>query len=287
MSAARPRTVVPVLGYHSISDERRDGTLRWSVSPGDFDEQMALIRQRECTPLTVSGYAAALRGVAPLPPRPVLITFDDGFPDLAEAALPVLRRYDLTATAYVITSRLGVTRPTTGSDPALDWDGLAELRAYGVEIGSHSRTHCALDCLRRRALDPEIAHSRRELEDGLQAPVASFAYPYGYHSPAVRRAVQDAGYSAACAVKNALSHEEDDVFAIARVLIERDTGTEALDALLDGRGRPLAWRGEHLRTRGWRAYRRVRQVVHAARPAGQPRVPDPGEPPDRGREVAS
>nr|BFE58266.1 hypothetical protein GCM10020063_027920 [Dactylosporangium thailandense] len=279
---------MPVLGYHSISDERRDGTLRWSVSPGDFDEQMALIRQRGCTPLTVSRYAAALRGVAPLPPRPVLITFDDGFPDLAEAALPVLRRYDLTATAYVITSRLGVTPPTTGSDPALDWDGLAELRAHGVEIGSHSRTHHALDCLRRRELDSEIAHSRRELEDGLQAPVSSFAYPYGYHSPAVCRAVQAAGYSAACAVKNALSHEEDDVFAIARVLIERDTGTEALDALLDGRGRPLAWRGEHLRTRGWRAYRQVRRVVHAARPAaGQPRVPDRGEPPDRGREVAS
>ncbi|GAA2344939.1 hypothetical protein GCM10010170_030810 [Dactylosporangium salmoneum] len=278
---------MPVLGYHSISDERRDGTLRWSVSPGDFDEQMALIRGRGSTPLTVSRYAAVLRGVAPLPPRPVLITFDDGFPDLAETALPVLRRYDLTATAYVITSRLGVTRPA-GSDPALDWDGLAELRAHGVEIGSHSRTHQALDCLRRRELDSEVARSRRELEDGLRAPVSSFAYPYGYHSPAVCRAVQAAGYSSACAVKNALSHEEDEVFAIARILIERDTGTEALEALLDGRGWPPAWRGEHLRTRGWRAYRQVRRVVHAARPAARrPRMPDRSEPPDRGRELAS
>jgi peptidoglycan/xylan/chitin deacetylase (PgdA/CDA1 family) len=263
VNLVRPKTVVPVLGYHSISDEGRDGTLRWSVSPGDFDEQMALIRERGHIPLTVSRYAAVLRGQALLPPRPVLITFDDGFADLAETALPVLLRYGLTATAYVITSRLGVT-PSPGSDPALDWDGLRELRAHGMEIGSHSRTHHALDCLRPRELHPEIARSRRELEDGLQAPVWTFAYPYGYHSPAVRRAVQEAGYSSACGVKNALSHEEDDVFAIARVLIERDTGTAGLDTLLDGHGWPLAWRGEHLRTRGWRAYRRVRQFVQVA-----------------------
>jgi peptidoglycan/xylan/chitin deacetylase (PgdA/CDA1 family) len=269
VTSAPPKTVVPVLGYHSISDEYRDGTLRWSVSPADFDEQMALILARGHTPLTVSRYAAALRGEAPLPPRPVLITFDDGFADLAETALPVLIRYGLRATAYVITSRLGV-QPPPGGDPTLCWDRLRELRTYGVEIGSHSRTHHALDCLRPRELRLEIARSRRELEDGLQASVSSFAYPYGYHSPAVRRAVRAAGYSSACAVKNALSHEEDDVFAIARVLIERRTGAAALETLLDGDGWPLAWRGEHLRTRGWRAYRRVRHFVHSARARRRP-----------------
>jgi peptidoglycan/xylan/chitin deacetylase (PgdA/CDA1 family) len=266
MSPVRPTTVVPVLGYHSVSDERRDGTRRWSVSASDFDEQMALIRERGRTPLTVSMYAAVLRGDAPPPPRPVLITFDDGFADLVDTALPVLRRYGLTATAYVITSRLGVA-PPPGGDPMLDWDGLHELRTHGVEIGSHSYTHHALDCLRPRELYPEIVRSRRQLEDGLQSPVSSFAYPYGYHSPAVRRAVREAGYSSACGVKNALSHEEDDVYSIARVLIERDTGAAGLDALLDGRGWPLAWRGEHLRTRGWRAYRRFRHLVRSLRPA--------------------
>jgi peptidoglycan/xylan/chitin deacetylase (PgdA/CDA1 family) len=269
VNPSRPETVVPVLAYHSISDERRDGTMRWSVSPGDFDEQMALIRERGRTPLTVSRYAAVLRGQTPLPPRPVLITFDDGFADLAETALPVLRRYGLTATAYVITSQLGLS-PSPGGDPVLDWDGLRELRAHGVEVGSHSRTHHALDCLRQRELHSEIARSRWELEDGLRVPVSSFAYPYGYHSPAVRRVVQDAGYTSACGVKNALSHEEDDVFAIARVLIERDTGTARVGALLDGDGWPLAWRGEHLRTRSWRAYRRVRHMVHVARPHRHP-----------------
>ncbi|SDY92677.1 Polysaccharide deacetylase [Micromonospora pattaloongensis] len=260
----RPRAVVPVLGYHSISDEPRDGTLRWSVSPGDFDEQMALLAQRGRTPLTVTAYAAMLRGEAPPPPRPVLVTFDDGFADLAETALPVLRRYGLTATAYVITSRIGSPR-TRRSDPFLDWDAVAELRAGGVEIGSHSHTHRALDCLARGELPQEITLSRLALEDALGERVSSFAYPYGYSSAAVRRAVRAAGYTSACAVKNALSHGADDPFAIARVLVERDAGTATIEALLDGRGWPLAWRGEQLRTRGWRAYRRARRYVGLAR----------------------
>ncbi|SIM50504.1 polysaccharide deacetylase family protein [Micromonospora cremea] len=260
-----PKTVVPVFCYHSVGDVRRDGTLRWSVSPGDFDEQMTLIRERGRTPMTVSGYATVLRGHAPLPPRPVLITFDDGFPDLAETALPVLRRHQLTATAYVIAARVGAAPPPRG-DPSLDWDGLRALHSHGVEIGSHSRSHQALDCLGPVELHREVTGSRELLEDGIGTSVRSFAYPYGYHSVTVRTAVGAAGYSSACGVKNALSHPDDDVFAIARVLIERDTGVAGIRTLLDGTGWPLAWRGERLRTRGWRAYRRARHLLHTARP---------------------
>jgi peptidoglycan/xylan/chitin deacetylase (PgdA/CDA1 family) len=251
-------SVVPVLGYHSIGDEPRDATLRWSVSPGDFDEQMALLRERGRTPLTVGRYAELLGRRLALPPCPVVVTFDDGFADLATAALPVLRRYDVCATAYVITSRLGVR-------PALDPDELAELRDAGVEIGSHSDTHRPLDCLAPAAVRHEIVASRDRLQACLRAPVTSFAYPYGYHSRAVRQAVIDGGYTSACAVKNALSHPGDDVFAIARVLVERDTGAAGIDDLLAGRGRPVSWRGERLRTRGWRGYRRVRHTLDGVR----------------------
>jgi peptidoglycan/xylan/chitin deacetylase (PgdA/CDA1 family) len=253
--------VIPVLGYHSISDERRDGTLRWSVSPGDFDEQMALLRQRGCSPLTVSGYADLLRRKVALPPRPVLVTFDDGYADLVTTALPILRRYGIAATGYVITSRVGVR-------PSLHWDEIRELRAAGIEIGSHSHTHRPLDCL-RADLPRETGLSRRILEDRLGDAVLSFAYPYGYHSTAVRRAVRQAGFTSACAVKNAFSHPGDDPFAIARVLVQRDTGNAGIDELLDGRGWPIAWTGERLRTRGWRAYRRTRYALDGVRKRAQ------------------
>jgi len=251
-------TAVPILAYHSVSDEPRDGTLRWSVSPSDFDEQMALLRERGRTTLTVGRYVEVLRRRVPLPPRPVVVTFDDGFADLATDALPTLRRHNVSATAYVITSRLG-------AHPALDFAQLADLNEAGVEIGSHSDTHRPLDCLPRAAVHDEIAGSRARLEDWLQVAVTSFAYPYGYHSRVVRQAVIDAGYTSACAVKNALSHPADDVFAIARVLVERTTGVAGVDNLLAERGWPMSWRRERLRTRGWRTYRRMRHVVSEAR----------------------
>jgi peptidoglycan/xylan/chitin deacetylase (PgdA/CDA1 family) len=267
MNRSQPRPIVPVLAYHSISDERRDGTLRWSVSPGDFDEQMALLASRGRTALTVSGYAAVLGCDVPPPARPVLVTFDDGFADLATTALPTLRRYGITATAYVITSALGTAR-SGEAGPALDWDQLEQLRANGVEVGSHSHTHRPLDCLSAVEVFREVNLSKQVLEGGLREPVSSFAYPYGYHSWSVRQQVQAAGYTSACGVKNALSHPDDDVFAIARVLVQRDMGTPAIEALLDHRGWPIAWRGERLRTRGWRTWRRARHLLSSARARG-------------------
>ena len=250
---------VPILVYHSIGDLPRDGTMHWTVSPGDFDEQMALIGELGRSTLTVEQYAAALRGEASLPPDPVLVTFDDGYDDLATTALAVLERYGIVATAFVVSGWVGARAADGG--PVLDWAQLRELRARGIQIGSHGHTHRALDCLPRAEVEREVRSSKRLLEDGLGEEVASFAYPYGYSSPLVRRTVRNAGYSSACAVKNALSHPRDDGFTLARVLVTRDTGAVGIARLLNGQDAPLSWPGERLRTRGWRAYRRARSWV--------------------------
>jgi peptidoglycan/xylan/chitin deacetylase (PgdA/CDA1 family) len=249
-------TPVPILAYHSIGDRPRDGTMRWSVSPGDFEEQMAALAERGRQALTVAQYAAALRGQAAPAAGAVVVTFDDGFADLATTALPVLRRYRLVATAFLVSSWVGGRAPDAG--PVLDWEQVRELRAGGVQIGSHGHSHRALDCLPPADAEREVRLSRQVLADGLGEEVVSFAYPYGDNSARLRRAVRAAGYSSACGVKNALSHEADDLFALARVLVTRDTGAARIARLLDGEGAPLSWRGERLRTRGWRAYRRMR-----------------------------
>jgi peptidoglycan/xylan/chitin deacetylase (PgdA/CDA1 family) len=258
-AAARSGTSVPILTYHSIGDRPRDGTMRWTVSPSDFVEQMSLIAELGRNTLTVEQYAAALRGVATLPRDPVLVTFDDGFDDLATTALGVLERYRIVATAFVVSGWVGAKAADGG--PVLDWGQLRELRAHGVQIGSHSHSHRDLDCLPPSQVMHEVRSSKRLLEEGLRDEVVSFAYPYGYTSPLVRRTVRGAGYSSACGVKNALSHEDDDLFALARVLVMRDTGAERIARLLDGKGAPLSWSGERLRTRGWRAYRRARHLA--------------------------
>jgi peptidoglycan/xylan/chitin deacetylase (PgdA/CDA1 family) len=259
MSSPRTLTPIPILAYHSIGDDPRDGTMRWSVSPGDFDEQMALLAERGRQALTVARYAAALRGEATLPHDPVVITFDDGFADLAERALAVLQRYRLVATAFLVSGWVGARAADGGA--VLEWEQVRELRAHGIQIGSHSHTHRALDCLPAAEAERELRLSRELLAGGLGEEVTSFAYPYGYHSARLRRAVQAAGYSSACGVKNALSHQRDDLFALARVLVTRDMGAERIGRLLDGEGAPLSWAGERPLTRGWRAYRRTRYLV--------------------------
>ena len=259
MTPIRRGTPVPILAYHSIGDRPRDGTMRWSVSPGDFEEQMALLAERGRQALTVAQYAGALRGEAALAPDAVVVTFDDGFADLATTALPVLQRYRLVATAFLISAWVGGRAPDAG--PVLDWEQVRELRACGLQIGSHGHSHRALDCLPPADAEREVRLSKQVLADGLGAEVLSFAYPYGYNSARLRRVVRAAGYSSACGVKNALSHEGDDLFALARVLVTRDTGAARIARLLEGEGAPLSWRGERLRTRGWRAYRRTRYLV--------------------------
>jgi hypothetical protein len=101
-------------------------------------------------------------------------------------------------------------------------------------------------------------------------PVRSFAYPHGYHGKRVEDAVRRAGYDSAAAVRNLWSTTEDDPFALARLTIDASCTASDLRALLDGRGRRVATSREQLRTKGWRAYRRVRsRRVRRATPSAE------------------
>jgi hypothetical protein len=114
-----------------------------------------------------------------------------------------------------------------------------------------------LDTLPRAEALEEITRPKELIEQHLQATVPSFAYPHGYSSAWIRRAVQQAGYTTACAVKNALSHLNDDPFAIARLTIEADHSMGAFAGMLVGRGVGTATSREHIKTRGWRLARRA------------------------------
>ncbi|MBI5564477.1 MAG: hypothetical protein HY870_06255, partial [Chloroflexi bacterium] len=103
----------------------------------------------------------------------------------------------------------------------------------------------------------------------------TFAYPYGYYSPAVRELVQAAGFTSACAVKHALSTTTDDRFALARIIISPQTDVERLADLLAGRNLRIAPAGEQLWTKVWRLIRRLRwrlTPAHMADLSGKTRL---------------
>lgn len=260
---------VPILCYHSVATAPADWIAPFTVTPPVFAAHLDAITAAGATTMTVSAFADALGTPGRrLPPRPVLVTFDDGFADFADCAYPAMVRRGIAATLYVTTGYVETGRGPD-RDRMLDWGSVGALRADGVEVGAHSHTHPQLDTLTREQARYEIEHSRAVLEERLQAPVRSFAYPHGYSSAGVRRLVREAGFASACAVGNAFSHPHDDVLRLARIMVQATTTADDVAAWVEGTGAPVAPRHERMRTRAWRAYRRagVRTGLRAERPA--------------------
>jgi peptidoglycan/xylan/chitin deacetylase (PgdA/CDA1 family) len=256
------RTPVPILLYHSISSVATPRYSRWAVRPETFAEQMSYLRDHRYTPITVSQLATAMLndGVG-LPQRPVVVTFDDGLADFYTGALPALQSHGFAATLYITTGFVEKTsrwlrRAGESERPMLTWAQIADISASGIECGAHSRTHRQLDILPVAVARDEIVRCKAELEQRLGRPVATFAYPHGYYSGAVRCLVQQAGYSSACAVKHAISSMTDDRFAFARIVVENQVGQSFAD-LLSGCRLSVAPTRERLRTTGWRVVRRT------------------------------
>jgi peptidoglycan/xylan/chitin deacetylase (PgdA/CDA1 family) len=181
--------VVEILMYHSISE----GVHPTQIAPGVFAEQMAAIADLGVPVLTLDDFCAARSGERTLPPRSVIITFDDALTDFAEVAWPILKKHGFPAINYVPTGRVGETADWTGAalPPAriMDWETLGALAAEGATFGSHSVTHPILNALAPEVVADELCLSRDALEDRLGKPARHFAPPYGRATPSVQRLI--------------------------------------------------------------------------------------------------
>jgi peptidoglycan/xylan/chitin deacetylase (PgdA/CDA1 family) len=246
----------PILLYHSVSKASTTAVGSFTVSPARFAEHLDALVDFGAVTLTVSEYVDAIsRNRGLLADRTVLVTFDDGYADTRDTALPELLERAIRSTLYVTTGYLGRDRGP-GGVPMLDGGRLRELAETGVEVGGHSHSHPQLDTLPARRASEEIVGCKRALESALERPVRTFAYPHGYSSPSVRRLVRESGYDSACAVVNALADPDGDPFRIARLTVRATTTTDEIAAWIRGTGCPLSPRAERIQTRAWRAYRR-------------------------------
>ncbi|WP_460955322.1 polysaccharide deacetylase family protein [Parasphingorhabdus pacifica] len=189
-----------VLMYHSISTYTED-PYSVTVDPVRFESQLAWLRALGLRGVSMCELLRArerggARGL-------VGMTFDDGYADFAENAVPTLVRYGWTATVFVLSGRLGANNAWDADGPRkalMTAEQVEQVAASGMEIGSHGVLHQSLVDLAEPELSKEISHSHRDLREISGQPVQGFCYPYGHVDPRVAGAVLDEGYEYGMAI---------------------------------------------------------------------------------------
>jgi peptidoglycan/xylan/chitin deacetylase (PgdA/CDA1 family) len=209
---------VLILMYHGV--EPRPGPL--FVEPELFAEHVAVIAASGLPVLTVGEVGDLLRD-GRLPERAVALTFDDGFASVVDEAAPLLLEHGLRATVFCVAGRLGgmndwPTNPRGTPRAALaSAADLSRIANAGFEIGGHGMDHSPLHSDDPAEIHREIPDARAALEQAVDAPVRSLAYPYGRApSPVARRAVAET-YEVACTTRVGRVQPNADALALQRV----------------------------------------------------------------------
>ncbi|WP_097975603.1 polysaccharide deacetylase family protein [Streptomyces sp. gb14] len=188
-----------ILTYHSVTDPS-DDPYGITVSPARLDEQLSWLRSRR---LTGVGVSELLRTGASKRRGLVGLTFDDGYADFLDEALPVLRKHGFRATVYVLPGRPGGVNewdPLGPRKPLLTHEGVRRVAAAGMEVGSHGLYHRDLTGLSDEELRRETRDSRELIGDLTGSLPEGFCYPYGILDRRVTQAARSAGYGHACAL---------------------------------------------------------------------------------------
>lgn len=208
---------VPILTWHRVTPFAKepvksvpDLTVEPSVFAGELD---AIARRGFHTITQQQLYDALFRGRA-LPPRPVLLTVDDGYVDDVRTILPQLQARHMVATFYIITARFhepGFVNETE----------VRRLDAAGMDVGAHTRTHVPLNAVPTAEMKGQILGSRNDLQRVLGHPVQWFAYPYGSYNAAVVAEVRKAGFVLAVTTQGGTRASAQAPLTIPRIHVGR------------------------------------------------------------------
>ena len=227
--SSRPRA--RILMYHSIADDPSD---LHSVLPEAFEQHMQFLASKRAV-VPLDQLVAGLRAEGRLPHNAVAITFDDGWDNTYTTAYPILRRYNLPATVFIIPDRVDLEpdRPRSDGRRHMTWDQIRELYHNGISIGAHTLSHRSLTTLALDEVRHELVESKVRLEQQLGQPVRFFAYPFGALRDINRDIVQlvaESGYAAAVTSLSGTNGRHTNPYALRRTEIE----------VVDGDGNPMA-----------------------------------------------
>lgn len=201
-----PPQGMPILAYHMINE----GKSTYSVSPALFEEHMQYLQQEGYTAISLLEFAKAKKGKFTLPQKPVVITFDDGYEDNYTTALPILEKYGIKASVFMVVNDIG-------RKGYLSLEQLKEMERRNIEIGSHTANHLPLAKLSSDKKQEEIAISKLLLEwKGLKT-VFFLAYPNGSYDDESQKFLKDGDYLGAVSGNSGLNTAETNPYLLHRI----------------------------------------------------------------------
>ncbi len=219
---------LPILCYHNVAPAPKDARLKLLyVSPAMFERQLWTLRRLGLRGVSTSEGVARLRNATSR--GCVVFTFDDGYADTLTTAAPLLKRYGMSATCYIVSGALGTYNRWDAESvgerkPLMSREQLEEWLAAGMEVGSHSLSHPRLHQLPQDAALREIAESRAALRRMLGVPIEHFAYPFGAFNGDTVGLVRRAGYVSAVTVVPGVARASDDRLRLPRILVNGEHG---------------------------------------------------------------
>lgn len=226
-AAAERDTPVPILLYHRVKAPPPGESQALYVPPRLFARQLRALDRAGYTAVTMRQARAHWSGGKRLPKRPVVLTFDDGFHDQYSHAARLLRARDWPGVLYLPVGRLG-------ENGALTKRQIRRMLRDGWELGAHSLSHADLTTVDAEQLEAEVAGSREALRrDFPNAPVETFAYPYGRFDATVVAAVRKAGFADATTTQRGAASPADGMFRLRRIIVN---GTFTPERLLGAVG---------------------------------------------------
>jgi peptidoglycan/xylan/chitin deacetylase (PgdA/CDA1 family) len=218
---SRQTTPVPILMYHVIADPTAGAPYpQLYVSESEFAEQMRWLGRHGYHAVTQRAVWDHWHRGRPLPARPIVISFDDGYREVADSALPIMQSHGWPGVLNLTVKNLRVS------------GGLSQWRVRKLidadwELASHTQTHPDLPSLSGAALTAEVAGSRGILRSRFGVPVDFFCYPAGRYDARVIDAVRRAGYLGATTTVEGLARSNE-AYELERIRVSRGQGAQGL-----------------------------------------------------------
>jgi len=217
---ARQRYTAPIIMYHYVHyGANADDKL--VVTPEAFQRQMRFLKERHYNVIPLEALAVLIKEKKKIPGRTIAITIDDGHKDNYNYIFPVLKKYNLPATMFLIVDEIG-----RAQNDRLSWGEIKEMQDSGlISFSSHALgAEPLVNIKSEEELKRQIFESKRILEEKLGKEVTIFSYPEGLFNAKIKKMVIQAGYLAAVSTSPGINSPSDDIFALKRLRISQNAG---------------------------------------------------------------